>query len=127
LLVLGQILQVWLDIRQVETDDVPGGSFTAHLVTSAPNVFCTNRALVFHDASMVGVRELSQVLTCFAPFSQLFVKHFLSAGGSDSPENIFKKIGINPNKKLFETGLQRIKDNIDELERLWHRSKRIQK
>lgn len=44
---------------------------------------------------------------------------FLSAGGSDSPENIFRKIGINPNKKLFETGLLRIKANIDELEKLW--------
>lgn len=44
---------------------------------------------------------------------------FLSAGGSDSPENIFRNIGINPNKKLFETGLLRIKKNIDELEKLW--------
>lgn len=44
---------------------------------------------------------------------------FLKAGGSDSPENIFRKIGINPNKKLFETGLQKIKKDIEELESLW--------
>ncbi len=44
---------------------------------------------------------------------------FLKAGGSDTPENIFKKIGINPNKKLFETGLQKIKREIEELESLW--------
>lgn len=52
------------------------------------------------------------------------VIEFLSAGGSDSPENIFKKIGLNPNKKLFEAGLQRIKSNIDELEKLWQESKK---
>ncbi len=49
---------------------------------------------------------------------------FLSAGGSDSPENIFRKIGINPNKKLFETGLLRIKANIDELEKLWQNNRK---
>jgi oligoendopeptidase F len=48
---------------------------------------------------------------------------FLSAGSSDSPENIFRKIGINPNKKLFETGLTRIKANVDELEKLWKTNK----
>jgi len=52
------------------------------------------------------------------------VIEFLSAGCSDSPENIFKKIGINPNKKLFETGLLRIKSNIDELEKLWKQNKK---
>ncbi len=51
------------------------------------------------------------------------VIEFLSAGGSDSPENIFRKIGINPNKKLFETGLQRIKNDVDELEKLWKKNK----
>lgn len=51
------------------------------------------------------------------------VIQFLSAGGSDSPENIFRKIGINPNKKFFEAGLLRIKNNIDELEKLWKSSK----
>ncbi len=49
---------------------------------------------------------------------------FLSAGGSDSPENIFKSIGINPNKKFFETGLKKIEKNIEELERLWKASKK---
>src|SRR3989344_298838 len=53
------------------------------------------------------------------------VIQFLSAGGSDSPENIFKKIGINPNKKFFEQGLQKISRNIDELERLWKKSKKV--
>jgi len=48
---------------------------------------------------------------------------FLSAGGSDSPENIFRSIGINPNKKFFEQGLQKISRNIDELEKLWKESK----
>jgi len=52
------------------------------------------------------------------------VIQFLSAGCSDSPENIFKKIGINPNRKLFETGLNRIKENVDELEKLWTDSKK---
>lgn len=49
---------------------------------------------------------------------------FLSAGGSDSPEGIFKAIGINPTKKFFETGLLRIKNNVDELERVWNASKK---
>ncbi len=52
------------------------------------------------------------------------VIQFLEAGGSDSPENIFRKIGINPNKKFFEQGLLRIKENIDELEKLWEKHKK---
>jgi len=52
------------------------------------------------------------------------VIEFLSSGGSDSPENIFKKIGINPNKKLFKIGLNRIKANIDELKKLWKADKK---
>lgn len=48
---------------------------------------------------------------------------FLSAGGSESPENIFRSIGINPNKKFFEQGLQKISRDIDELEKLWKASK----
>ena len=52
------------------------------------------------------------------------VIEFLSAGGSDSPENIFKKIGINPNKKLFETGLKRVESNINELQKLWAKNKK---
>ena len=51
------------------------------------------------------------------------IMSFLSAGGSDSPENIFRKLGINPNKKFFETGLLHIKENIAELEKLWKESK----
>ena len=52
------------------------------------------------------------------------VIQFLEAGGSNSPENIFRKIGINPNKKFFENGLLRIKQNIDELEVLWKKYKK---
>lgn len=44
---------------------------------------------------------------------------FLSAGGSDSPENIFRSIGINPNRKFFVAGINKIKKDIDELEKLW--------
>ncbi len=47
------------------------------------------------------------------------VKQFLKAGGSDSPKNIFKKIGIDleqPN--FFEQGLKQIKEDIDRLEEL---------
>ncbi len=47
------------------------------------------------------------------------IKKFLSAGGSDSPENIFKAIGINPDKKFFEKGLKKIERNIATLEKLW--------
>lgn len=49
---------------------------------------------------------------------------FLSAGGSDTPENIFKSIGIKVDKKLFETGLKRVEKNIEELEKLWKASKK---
>lgn len=52
------------------------------------------------------------------------VVKFLSLGGSDSPENIFRSIGINPNKKFFEQGLQKISRNIDELERLWKKNEK---
>jgi oligoendopeptidase F len=51
------------------------------------------------------------------------VIEFLSAGSSDSPENIFKKINLTVDKKLFETGLLRIKANVDELETLWKANK----
>ncbi|MEK9185718.1 MAG: M3 family oligoendopeptidase [Patescibacteria group bacterium] len=44
---------------------------------------------------------------------------FLSAGSSDSPENIFRSIGINPDKKFFEKGLEKIKEDIKKLEQLW--------
>jgi oligoendopeptidase F len=52
------------------------------------------------------------------------IKKFLSAGGSQSPENIFKAIGINPDKKFFEKGLKKIERNIATLEKLWILSKR---
>lgn len=49
---------------------------------------------------------------------------FLSAGGSDSPEGIFRSIGINPTKQFFELGLKRIERDIDELEKLWKKHKK---
>lgn len=52
---------------------------------------------------------------------------FLSAGGSDTPENIFKSIGIKVDKNLFETGLKRVEKNIEELETLWNKIKKNEK
>ncbi|PIR38371.1 MAG: hypothetical protein COV34_02065 [Candidatus Zambryskibacteria bacterium CG10_big_fil_rev_8_21_14_0_10_42_12] len=47
------------------------------------------------------------------------VIEFLSAGGSDSPENIFKSIGIDVTKlDFFETGLKQIEKQVKELEKL---------
>ncbi len=47
------------------------------------------------------------------------VKEFLAAGTSDSPKNIFKKIGIDITKKEFwETGLQEVKDLLQETQTL---------
>ncbi|MEK7553036.1 MAG: M3 family oligoendopeptidase [Patescibacteria group bacterium] len=47
------------------------------------------------------------------------IRHFLSAGGSASPENIFAGVGLNlrqPN--FFERGLKKIEAEIEKLERL---------
>ncbi|HEY0908028.1 MAG TPA: M3 family oligoendopeptidase [Candidatus Paceibacterota bacterium] len=47
------------------------------------------------------------------------IKQFLSAGGSDSPENIFKSIGIDVTKPDFwKKGLESISKDIDKLEKL---------
>jgi oligoendopeptidase F len=47
------------------------------------------------------------------------IKKFLSAGGSKSPEEIFKEIGIDTMKPgFFEQGLQNIEDDIAKLEKL---------
>ncbi len=47
------------------------------------------------------------------------IKQFLSLGGSDSPENIFKLIGIDVTKPDFwEKGLKSIKRDIEKLEKL---------
>ena len=46
------------------------------------------------------------------------IKEFLSAGSSDTTENIFKKAGITINKKFFENGIKEIEKDIIELERL---------
>jgi len=47
------------------------------------------------------------------------INQFLSAGGSNTPENIFKSIGIDVTKPDFWTeGLKTINDNISRLEKL---------
>ncbi len=47
------------------------------------------------------------------------IKTFLSAGGSDSPENIFKSIGVDVTKPDFwEKGLRSIRKDILRLEKL---------
>jgi oligoendopeptidase F len=47
------------------------------------------------------------------------IKQFLSAGGSMSPEDIFKSIGIDSSKpEFFEAGLRGVEKDIDELEKL---------
>lgn len=47
------------------------------------------------------------------------VRQFLEAGSNDTPENIFKKIGIDvTNPAFFKAGLNAIENDIAELERL---------
>jgi oligoendopeptidase F len=47
------------------------------------------------------------------------VKEFLGAGTSDSPKNIFKKLGIDITKKEFwEQGIQEVKDLLQETQTL---------
>lgn len=47
------------------------------------------------------------------------IKKFLSAGGSDSPENIFASIGLDVrNPEFFKTGLQKIERDVEKLEKL---------
>lgn len=52
------------------------------------------------------------------------VEKFLSAGASDTPENIFKKCGINlKDPDFFKEGIKLIDKNIDRLEKLVARKK----
>ncbi len=53
------------------------------------------------------------------------VEQFLSAGGSMSPKDIFKSIGINTNEAFFETGLKGIEADINKLEKLAKKYKKI--
>lgn len=53
------------------------------------------------------------------------VKKFLSAGRSMSPKDIFKSIGINTNEAFFEAGLKGIETDIDKLEKLAKKYKKI--
>ncbi|MEK7607668.1 MAG: M3 family oligoendopeptidase [Patescibacteria group bacterium] len=47
------------------------------------------------------------------------IKKFLSAGGSDTPENIFKSIGVDVTRSDFwEKGLKSIERDIEKLEKL---------
>lgn len=47
------------------------------------------------------------------------VKEFLSAGSSDSPKHIFKKLGIDITKKAFwEQGISEVRDLLEETETL---------
>lgn len=47
------------------------------------------------------------------------IEQFLSLGGSMSPEDIFKKVGINvKDPKFFESGLRSIEKDIERLEKL---------
>ncbi|KND47573.1 MAG: oligoendopeptidase F, partial [Parcubacteria bacterium C7867-006] len=47
------------------------------------------------------------------------IEQFLSMGGSMSPEDIFKKVGINVNNpEFFESGLKSIEKDIEKLEKL---------
>jgi len=52
------------------------------------------------------------------------IKQFLSAGGSMSPEDIFKSIGIDTSKNsFFEAGLKGVQEDIKRLEKLTEKKK----
>jgi oligoendopeptidase F len=53
------------------------------------------------------------------------IEQFLSAGGSMSPKDIFKSIGINTNEAFFEAGLKGIEADIVKLEKLAKKYKKI--
>ena len=47
------------------------------------------------------------------------IEKFLKAGGSDTPENIFKNVGIDvTDKDFFRQGLEEISNDVDRLEKL---------
>lgn len=54
------------------------------------------------------------------------IKEFLSAGGSMSPEDIFKKCGLDTrDPKFFEEGLKSIEEDVKNLEKLLKKQKMI--
>ncbi|HTH93242.1 MAG TPA: M3 family metallopeptidase [Candidatus Paceibacterota bacterium] len=53
------------------------------------------------------------------------IEQFLSAGRSMSPKDIFKSIGINTNEAFFEAGLKGIEADINKLEKLAKKYKKI--
>jgi oligoendopeptidase F len=58
----------------------------------------------------------------------LRVKEFLSAGLSDSPRNIFRRLGIDITDKLFwDKGLDEVENLLDETEHLAKQLGKIKK
>jgi oligoendopeptidase F len=58
------------------------------------------------------------------PAYETKIREFLSLGGSMSPEDIFKKVGIDTSDpKFFESGLKSIEKDIDRLEKLVSKKK----
>ena len=54
------------------------------------------------------------------------VKKFLSAGSSDSPKNIFRKLGIDiTDKKFWEKGLSEVENLLNETEKLAKKLRKI--
>ncbi len=54
------------------------------------------------------------------------VKDFLSTGYSDSPKNIFKRLGINiSNKKIWQEGIKEVEELLTETEKLAKKLKKI--
>jgi oligoendopeptidase F len=54
------------------------------------------------------------------------VKEFLAAGRSESPKNIFKKLGIDMTKPLFwKDGLRAVDEELKRLEALAKRMKKV--
>ncbi len=53
------------------------------------------------------------------------IRQFLSAGRSMSPKDIFKSIGITTNEAFFEAGLKGIEADINKLEKLAKKYKKI--
>ena len=81
-------------------------------------VYSYASGLLISKALQAKVKENSQFIEK--------VKEFLSAGTSDSPENIFKKIGIDISKKEFwEKGLKEVEELLNETENLAKKLKKI--
>ena len=64
--------------------------------------------------------NMDGVVVIYCPGDEnLTVKTFLATGTSDSPENIFKALGIDITKKEFwDSGLDKIESLLDKTEEL---------